>query len=70
MTIPELEDYFHGIDLPSTIKLNVATTITNMDVFLETTFMRAKAWQGAPEKNPSIWHLKKLHDILEASPEE
>lgn len=66
MTISELEAYFHGIDLPATIKLNEATTIENMDTFLETTLMRAKSWQGAPDRNPSLWHLQKLHDVLES----
>lgn len=65
MTITELEEYFHGIDLPRTVKLNEATTILNVDNFLETTFLRARGWKGASEKNPSIWHLIKLHDILE-----
>lgn len=65
MTISELEAYFHGVDLPQTIKINEATTILNMDNYLETTLLRAKGWKGVPGKNPSHIHLLKLHDLLE-----
>lgn len=65
MTISELEAYFHGIDLPKTIKLDAATTINNMDTFLTTNIMRAKNWMGEPERNPSLWLLRRLREVLE-----
>ncbi len=65
MTISELEAYFHGIDLPKTIKVDEATTITDMNTFLSTSIMRAKNWMGEPDRNPSLWQLKRLHEVLE-----
>jgi hypothetical protein len=68
MTIQELEDYFHGIDLPKTAMLNKATKINDVAEFLKTNFMRAKGWKGDPDRNSSLRHLQMLHDVLENQP--
>lgn len=68
MKISELEAYFHGIDLPRTIKLNKATTITDVKTSVEVNIDRAKNWMGHPERNPSLWFLQKLHEVLENQP--
>lgn len=65
MNIFELEAYFHGIDLPRTIKLNKATTITDVKSSVETNIDRAKRWKGDPDRNPSLWFLQSLHQVLE-----
>lgn len=66
MTLTELEDYFHGIDIPQTIQMDAATHIFDVPDYVNTTIMRAKLWKGTVDRNPSIWHLQKLHDMLEA----
>lgn len=65
MTLSELEVYFHGIDLPETIMLNQATTVNNVAEFVKTALMRAKGWKGDQDRNPSLWHLQRLHEVLE-----
>lgn len=68
MTLEELENYFHGIDLPKTAMLNKATKINDVPEFVKTTLMKAKGWRGDPNRNPSHWHLQMLHDVLENQP--
>lgn len=63
--IQELEDFFHGIKIPSTsIKLDQCTTIINAEKFIENHFACLKRDDGKPIYLPDLKRMQKLMNYL------
>jgi len=63
--IPELENYFTGITLPTQpIRLNQCSTVTNVQLFIDSHFATAKAHTGKETFLPYLNRLQELKQVL------
>ena len=62
--ITELENYFAGITLPQSIKLNQCSTITDCSLFISTNFATVKANNGKRTFLPYLHRLQELKQVL------
>jgi len=63
--ITELENYFTGITLPTQpIRLNQCSTVTNVQLFIDSHFATAKAHTGKETFLPYLNRLQELKQVL------
>ncbi|QBQ41240.1 hypothetical protein E2P86_08745 [Sphingobacterium psychroaquaticum] len=64
MSISELKSALLGQEYPSEVRINPDQVVTNVDLFLKTSFQMAEAWTKEIDKCPAYIRLVRFHEAV------